>query len=1077
MKIIYVFLLVFLFLAVTTTAPGGVGYELVDNNKVFHVWNTVDDYYFNASSGMQWTNNYNEYWTHNVMCIGYYSGDQWNKIACADELSNFNKDIQTGSDYVNITLWKDLSWGQYDYRMALQYHLKENDKELTITPYIKNIGDTPITNTLGFAWKVNKIQINGDSNPDHNSIVLNQSRLSFEDDISKVFKNMTIKHTDCSQYGGNGTECVEYYDWYEYIPSYKLEGATSHNFINLRWNENLNYKVIVSNPKPSVTLFVNVGTLDIGQEKQTQIFWRDPAGSPYLLVHYKFDEVAGTTYAINSVNTSWYGNVSGDVYFGVGGIDGTAARFNHSFNTEGQIVNSSFVYRDTFSEETICMWVYPHDFCADDDNYCVLYMSDETGATGYERLNLLKDTNEIEWFLEGADYSAGTILGKETWHHVCIGWKENDYAYIWINGTQTSNSSFGLRSGNAGNRIHIGEKNDYPATNLAGNFTLDEFMIWDGLLTDLNVSNLYNSYTRPGLPPTEVTLISPPDDAINTSASVNFVCNVSGYGNLTNMTLFLNCSGEWELNETKDIRGYSNETIFSKTLQADGNYIWNCRATNSSENSTFAIANFTYITDSVYPTFANYTTNVTSPKPKDYLQMNVTVVDSNAQYSKFAWNITGTMINDSAIAVPASKVLDTIRYINESWEFVYICWQYWVNDSAGQVNSAEQQCFYISPVLYNCSAGEGLYSGIGTLNLSFWHSENNTQIGNDIEININFNVWFLSSYVWNYSFELRNHNNYSICVFPNSSSVTSDMMAEYTWGTSNFNYFFDNTIFNNITKNLKLYTSDGTTIVTFTVIDENAEGVENAYIKVQKYDVGTDTYKTVEVLRTDADGEAIANIILNTIWYRFIVEYNNIVYLTDGPLKMTATTRTFPINLITDFYDRFTIVRGITIINCTYTNRTPFNFKFQYNDPSNSILMGCLKVINRTTLGDAEVATTCVEQYSSTILIPIGNPVNYSGTFIGKCYVIFPDGETYPLDSYTISFGGAYVVYSKEGVWWGILIIVTLFMVGIWNPAAAIVFGTIGVVFTNAIGLFEMNMGWIIGLIIVAGLAIYRTRQ
>jgi len=45
-----------------------IGYELLDNNKVVHIWNAHDDYYFNASSGIQFTNHFQEYWTRNIFC-------------------------------------------------------------------------------------------------------------------------------------------------------------------------------------------------------------------------------------------------------------------------------------------------------------------------------------------------------------------------------------------------------------------------------------------------------------------------------------------------------------------------------------------------------------------------------------------------------------------------------------------------------------------------------------------------------------------------------------------------------------------------------------------------------------------------------------------------------------------------------------------------------------------------------------------------------------------------------------------------------------------------------------------------
>ena len=117
------------------------GYELLNSGTVFHMWNSNDDYYFNRSNGVQFTNHYEEYWTKNVLMLGYYNNDQWNLLHRTDSLSGFTEILDyVADDYINVTLWKDLSYNTYDYRLALRYSLAVDDSDLTITPYIKNQG-------------------------------------------------------------------------------------------------------------------------------------------------------------------------------------------------------------------------------------------------------------------------------------------------------------------------------------------------------------------------------------------------------------------------------------------------------------------------------------------------------------------------------------------------------------------------------------------------------------------------------------------------------------------------------------------------------------------------------------------------------------------------------------------------------------------------------------------------------------------------------------------------------------------------------------------------------------------------
>ena len=240
-----------------------VGYELIDDGDVLHIWNNLDNYYFNTSSGIQLTNHYDEYWSHNVLMLGYYNNDEWNLIYRTDELSGFNKEIISDNEtYVNATLWKNLNYAGYDFRLAIRYHLGINDNELTVIPYIKNIDNEDIPYNLGFAWEIKDIQIDMTEENDYidingTSYYLNASGL-----------NETYTNLD--------------------VPSFYIKedtGVDESESLYLRWNENLNYKVQVKSRtgqyNAPVTLGIKIGTLDVGQEKQTEIFWHDACEVTY----------------------------------------------------------------------------------------------------------------------------------------------------------------------------------------------------------------------------------------------------------------------------------------------------------------------------------------------------------------------------------------------------------------------------------------------------------------------------------------------------------------------------------------------------------------------------------------------------------------------------------------------------------------------------------------------------------------------------------------------------------------------------------------------------------------------------
>ena len=243
-----------------TDPPGNpsptLGYELLDDGAVLHLWNQFDSYYFNTSNGIQLTNHKNEYWSHNVLMLGYYHNDQWNLLYRTDELTGFTRDIEIDeSSYVNVTLWKDLFYGGYSFRLAVRYHLGVYDHDLTVIPYIKNIGTTSIPYVLGFGWELKDIQINMTTQGDY--ILVDQDKYLLNQTLDNSYTRLN--------------------DTVFYLKE-DVTGSQTQS-LYLRWNPDLTYKLLVKSrsgqQNAPVTLFIRVGTLAVGQQKHTLLRWYD----------------------------------------------------------------------------------------------------------------------------------------------------------------------------------------------------------------------------------------------------------------------------------------------------------------------------------------------------------------------------------------------------------------------------------------------------------------------------------------------------------------------------------------------------------------------------------------------------------------------------------------------------------------------------------------------------------------------------------------------------------------------------------------------------------------------------------
>lgn len=225
-----------------------IGYEFI-NNSVVHIWNTQDDYFFEKDAGIQLTNHYEDYWTKNIFCLYYNNSVDFVKVKCSDELKNFNKKIETDNEtYVNSTLWKDFSYGPYDLRLGVQYHLGLDDENLSVTIYGKNIGiDIPFD--LGFVWKVKDVNIPGLG---EDYIDINGTSYILNGTYDLTFKDMNESY-------------------------FNIHDITK--FLRLDWNNNLNYAVKMygngNQDNFSISTLINAGHFNPGQEKSTTFKWID----------------------------------------------------------------------------------------------------------------------------------------------------------------------------------------------------------------------------------------------------------------------------------------------------------------------------------------------------------------------------------------------------------------------------------------------------------------------------------------------------------------------------------------------------------------------------------------------------------------------------------------------------------------------------------------------------------------------------------------------------------------------------------------------------------------------------------
>jgi hypothetical protein len=432
----------------------------------------------------------------------------------------------------------------------------------------------------------------------------------------------------------------------------------------------------------------------------------------------------------------------------------------------------------------------------------------------------------------------------------------------------------------------------------------------------------------------------------------------------------------------------------------------------------------------------NYVCANSSIITKSY-SLNITALDSvkSNPVLNFSINMTSSAYNFSGSTTNGSILLPV-----ENGQYFFTI------NSPGYVN--ESSNIVIANSDYNLSID--LFA-INSLLLTFYESETNIRMDNKT-VDIQF-IGDESSF--NYS--TTNATLYLTGVTPDSYLIryNSDGYKE------TFYYLeFVNNSYYNISIYLTLNTT--ATIVKAIVYDEANNLLENAIIKVLKYDAETNSYFLQDTRKTNFEGEALLNIELNKEFYKFIVEYDGESKLETNPSYIWKTTITLQINLATTVAETFYESQDIDY-NLLFNNESE-NFRVTFNDVTNKVDSGCLKVSRIRATGETEIETSCVSNATGSILV---NAPNITGaTYRAEAYVNYDD-ESYNLDSTMHSYLDDNKL-GKGGLFIVIILTIVMIFIYAWDVTVATILTPIPALFGSIIGMIDISVGYIIPIEIIA---------
>lgn len=348
----------------------------------------------------------------------------------------------------------------------------------------------------------------------------------------------------------------------------------------------------------------------------------------------------------------------------------------------------------------------------------------------------------------------------------------------------------------------------------------------------------------------------------------------------------------------------------------------------------------------------------------------------------------------------------------------------------------------------SCNDSFGIPSNATALNITYYDNQSN-YVAVEHSTYLNFTGG-------NFSQDSVTGGNFSYCVYPSWANLTIDQQIEYVSGGVTYTHLLNDIQYDNFTDYLSLFTQADTTQVLFTVLDRG-EKLPNAFIHILKYNVGTGTYTTTEILRTDAQGQAIGNIVLGTTFYNFLIYYNGVLVYTENGVKLVSTTRTFNINLQgTEWLDNFDT--SLDIYTNLYYNNDTNNFVFTWSDSTGQMHYGCLRVdkLNeqeRTTLFD-----NCTETTSGTIVYNIA-PLENGTEWIGTAYFKYDEEIIIDRVAFIVAKVRDFFTKMPDGALFiAFMITLTLFFIGIPNPAISSVLLALGAIASYMLGMLQVTI-------------------
>lgn len=804
-------------------------------------------------------------------------------------------------------------------------------------------------------------------------------------------------------------------------------------------------------------------------------FW-EPNLDSELIFYYELEETSG----INVLNSN-NGTMNGTANHTSAQNWDIAGKVNSGIIFNGSVVAGGWINTTLEQEceaQTFCAWV---NRSLDVIDNRVVVMSGGWGANiqgfivsvdqdGSMKIHTGDDVGNVVSLQIEED-----LFLRNDWTHFCYTWDGLNVSYsfdVYINGLYNFSVPIFDWAGTSEIALAIGSDNIAHSPNFNG--TIDEAGYWARELTASEIANLYNSGDGVEFRGSGIDLNEPIDTFNTTSSDITFNCSAKGT-DIMNMTLIIDgINNLTTFNASAGVTDFSLET--TETF-ADGYYNWSCRFSdllgnqvNSTETYHFNISNFvinsqTY-SDPVYSSaYENFLINVSWDN-----------VSGTSILGQFSYD--GTYYDANQIGTGSTILFNVSLAIPETATIVNatIFWNITIDSVDYLTIPINISVLPITPLEVGwqaCSAGL-----ISAFNLTSLIEANLTAV-NFTSVNYNL-LYGLSGNSSSNSIygSLTNIPNINICI--NATSNYSVGYGEIQYEVSGYSnrryYIFDTTRITNVTIENNLYSLETTDSTAFqvTATDTTLAPYENHYLTLLRWYPDLNTYRIVDMGRTDEKGQTVVNVKTNDVDYRLGL------YQSDGtlvkllePIRMICQTTPCVYSLIVDL-EEIDLTTFLNIESSLTFDATTEIFTYIFNDPSQETTL-----INLTVwqdFGDRDSIIICSATSTDFTGVLTCDISAYSGQVRAEVWressprIMIAQLLKSLRDTILDQEGGRTI-----SLLIGFILVVSFALMGVVSPILMVILGVVGLLPLIILGVFDKATFLIIGCI--AGIILHFLRR